>query len=297
MASLVLLSHFDNNTNANDIETIIGGENGIWSRIQTLENELANAKHFRGAYNSMSEIYKISNPKPGDYAIWKRKNEEDVFVIYDETELTWREVGHVYQSAVTSVNGLVGDVIVNGDNIESSYDSSGNVKKISEIFKTLTSYINDHESDINLLIEQEENIQTLIDELEESITLIDKNHLEFQGDWVEGNAYKVNDIVKYGKHLYISQKDGVTSDPSAGLENGDWKIFVEGFSGKYEDLIGLPSNLVTSEQLEEAIGSIPTPDVSGQINAHNLDEEAHPYILEQLENLKNLLPTVTILEE
>ena len=38
-----------------------------------------------------------------------------------------------------------------------------------------------------------------------------------------------------------------------------------------------------------------TPDVSEQIQVHNEDENAHPKIQEELEAIRSLLPTVTIL--
>ena len=298
LASLVLLSHFDDNTKSNDIETVIGGENGIWSRIQHLEDELASAKHFRGAFNSMSEILKIKNPKPGDYAIWKRKNEEDVFVIYDETENTWIEIGYVYKSAVTSVNGEIGDVIVNGDNIKSSYDSSGNTKKISEIFKALTTLVNSHSDAIDDLVENDENLQKQIDELEALIGVANANNLKFKGDWDNTEVYTKNDVVKLNKYLYVAIKDDVTSNPVGYQENGDWEILTEGFSGNYSDLIGVPEDLINQSKLEEAIReAVGDIDVSEQINTHNLDENAHPYILNKIEELRGLLPTVTILEE
>lgn len=305
LAKLVFLSQFDHNTNANDVETIIGGENGIWSRIQWLEQEIDHARHFRGAYDSMDEIKKIKRPRPGDYAIWKRVNEDDMFVIFDIAseekpdgtyDGNWREVGKVYQSAVTSVNGEVGDVILNGDNIESSYDSSGNTKVISSIFKDLTSYVNEHETKINSLIEDTIELQTFVNELETTINLIESNKLEFKGNWVQGTTYKKNDIVKQDKNLYISQRDEVASNPATNISNGDWAIFVEGFSGDFNELVNVP-DLVTQEELNEAISSIPTPDVSGQISEHNLNEESHPFLIEKINEVKNLLPTVTILEE
>jgi hypothetical protein len=306
LASLVLLSHFDNNTKSNDIETVIGGENGIWSRIQTLEKEMASAKHFRGAFWSWDEIKNIPNPVPGDYAIWKRKEEEDIFAIWDvaanDNIGAWREVGHVWQSAVTSVNGDVGDVILTGDNIDSSYDSSGNTKKISEIFKALTTLVNSHSDAIDDLVENDENLQKQIDELEVLIGVANANNLKFKGEWNNVEVYAKNDVVKLNKYLYVAINNDVTSNPSGYQENGDWDILTEGFSGNYSDLIGVPEDLINQTQLEnaikEAVGDI---DVSEQINAHNLDENSHPYIKQLIENTKNelmgLLPTVTILEE
>lgn len=46
-----------------------------------------------------------------------------------------------------------------------------------------------------------------------------------------------------------------------------------------------------SDAIEDAINSIPTPDVSGQINSHNEDTSAHPYIQSKIEDVRNDIPT------
>lgn len=51
------------------------------------------------------------------------------------------------------------------------------------------------------------------------------------------------------------------------------------------------SDYATKKDVENAVSSIPTPDVSGQINEHNNDESAHPYIQNELEKVNNSIPT------
>ena len=51
------------------------------------------------------------------------------------------------------------------------------------------------------------------------------------------------------------------------------------------------SDYATKKEVEDAISKIPTPDVSGQINEHNNDESAHPYIQSELEEVKNSVPS------
>ena len=55
-------------------------------------------------------------------------------------------------------------------------------------------------------------------------------------------------------------------------------------------------NLVTSggvkKYVDEQISTIPTPDVSGQIGEHNLDEAAHPDIREAIENIPRTSITI-----
>lgn len=50
------------------------------------------------------------------------------------------------------------------------------------------------------------------------------------------------------------------------------------------------SDYATKKDVEDAVSSIPTPDVSGQIEEHNNDESAHPHIQSELEEVKNSIP-------
>lgn len=298
LAKLVFLTKPDAITGANDLDSII---EGIADRLIALEEQAENANHFKGAFDSiysLNQWYKNNNVSPvsGDYAIIKRKIENDFFVVWDEDAKEWKNQGTIVESLVKSVQGLTGHVVLNGNNIESTYDSSGNSKLISEILKSLNDYTIEHEDEINELYEKVTKINETLETINTDINTVDENHLEYKGVWVSGNTYNKNDIVTYGKHLYICLKNKVTSEPTSGIETGDWAIFVEGFSGKYEDLEGKPTNLITQEQLKEAIGAIPTPDVSGQIAAHNEDKTAHPDIRQELEEIRSLLPTITILE-
>ena len=51
------------------------------------------------------------------------------------------------------------------------------------------------------------------------------------------------------------------------------------------------SDYATKKDVEDAVSSIPTPDVSGQIEEHNNDELAHPYIQNELAKVNNSIPT------
>lgn len=48
-----------------------------------------------------------------------------------------------------------------------------------------------------------------------------------------------------------------------------------GYAGTEAEFIELLTNAATKDYVDEAIGEIPTPDVSGQIGEHNADENAH----------------------
>lgn len=51
-----------------------------------------------------------------------------------------------------------------------------------------------------------------------------------------------------------------------------------GYTGTEEEFAQILANAATTDYVDEAIGKIPAPDVSGQIEEHNTDEEAHPDI-------------------
>lgn len=48
-----------------------------------------------------------------------------------------------------------------------------------------------------------------------------------------------------------------------------------GYTGTEEEFAQILANAATKDYVDEAIGEIPTPDVSGQIDTHNTDSSAH----------------------
>ena len=275
-------------------------------RIINLEEKSKNANHFKGAFDSvyaLDQWYKKNNLSPiaGDYAIIKRKIENDFFVVWDEDGKEWKDQGIVMESLVKSVNGMQGEVLINGTNIEVKYDTMTANAILNDILTEFNNRINANKEAIEEHSELIQNAQEDINNLKEQVGVVEGAYLKSKDLWAAGKEYKINDVVSVSEsqNLYICIKNHTSenSNGPTGSGNEYWKIFVEGFSGKYSDLTGTPTDLVTQEQLEGAIGAIPTPDVSGQINTHNQDETAHPYILSQLEELRNSLPTVTILEE
>jgi hypothetical protein len=276
-------------------------------RIIELEEKSKTSNHFKGAFDSvyaLEQWYKNNNVTPvaGDYAIIKRKAGNDFFIVWDADAKTWNDQGIVMESLVKSVNGMQGIVVVNGTNIEVKYDTMTTNAILNDILTEFNNRINANKNDIVEHNELIQDIQEDIERLSGRVQVAEGEYLKHSGLWTDGTKYEVNDIVSVtsSQNLYICKKEHTAeTSNSPDKEGGEtyWEIFVEGFSGKYSDLTGAPENLVTKDQLEGAIGAIPTPDVSGQINAHNQDETAHPYILSQLEELRNLLPTVTILEE
>ena len=83
-------------------------------------------------------------------------------------------------------------------------------------------------------------------------------------------------------HLIVTLSDGTSYDAGycrgqAGAGTGDMLANVYDPQGKHQDVFAY---------VDDAIGAIPTPDVSAQIKAHNESEAAHPYI-------RGLIPTKT----
>lgn len=81
-------------------------------------------------------------------------------------------------------------------------------------------------------------------------------------------------------HMIVSLSDGTTYDAgycrgAAGAGSGDMMAVVYDPQGKQLDIY---------KYVDDAIGKIPTPDVSVQVKAHNESQEAHPYI-------RGLIPT------
>lgn len=83
-------------------------------------------------------------------------------------------------------------------------------------------------------------------------------------------------------HMIVSLSDGTSYDAgycrgAAGAGSGDMMASVYDPRGKQTDVY---------KYVDDAIGKIPTPDVSAQIKAHNEDATAHP-------DIRNKIPTKT----
>ena len=64
--------------------------------------------------------------------------------------------------------------------------------------------------------------------------------VEWKGDWLNDNYYKVNDIVKYGGYLYIANAAHQSAETfTLGLEDNqdNWDLFAEGFDYKTDWVI------------------------------------------------------------
>lgn len=103
------------------------------------------------------------------------------------------------------------------------------------------------------------------------------------GNGISGIALKSGTHAPGTSDVYtITLTDGTTFDFAVynganGAGAGDMLASVYDPQGKHQDIFAY---------IDDAIGAIPTPDVSAQIKAHNESETAHPYI-------RGLIPTKT----
>lgn len=103
------------------------------------------------------------------------------------------------------------------------------------------------------------------------------------GNGISGIALKSGNHAPGTSDVYtITLTDGTTFDFAVynganGAGAGDMLASVYDPQGKHQDVF---------KYVDDAIGAIPTPDVSAQIKAHNESEAAHPYI-------RGLIPTKT----
>lgn len=103
------------------------------------------------------------------------------------------------------------------------------------------------------------------------------------GNGISGIALKSGTHAPGTSDVYtITLTDGTTFDfevynGANGTGAGDMLASVYDPRGKHQDVF---------KYVDDAIGAIPTPDVSAQIKAHNESETAHPYI-------RGLIPTKT----
>lgn len=103
----------------------------------------------------------------------------------------------------------------------------------------------------------------------------------------DGNLVRKKLSAEFADKLrYVA--DGTTIE----LDPAELALKSELFSGNYSDLTGKPTklsdftndkNFITENELNSAIESIPTPDVSGQINTHNTSTGAH-------QDIRNSIP-------
>lgn len=242
---------------ASDISTR-DEEKNVQEVLDYLDEEIKKKSYFKGIKESIDLFNDYDNYEPGDYCIVSKPGEDDVLYLWDEHDRKWAEKGS-YNFEVKSVNFLFPD-------------ENGNI--------TVTGNDVEYSKDVT--------INRKIDEVNSEI-------LRFKGNWELYETYNKNDIVYDLKNLYICL---VThqSDRQPVIDNERWKLFVEGFSGNYEELENKPTDLQDfsnngdgSEGSKYATESY-VQENGGKINTLSINGEQST--IDQNKNVNITLPTV-----
>lgn len=121
-------------------------------------------------------------------------------------------------------------------------------------------------------------------------------------------SYTASDInSKLGQIDNLAKKSEVPTKVSDLIDDSDHRTVTDtekaawnaksNFSGNYNDLTNKPTipstdGLATENYVDNAISAIPTPDVSGQINAHNTSTSAHNDIRTLISDLTTRLNAI-----
>jgi hypothetical protein len=104
----------------------------------------------------------------------------------------------------------------------------------------------------------------------------------------------INNIPKFsGSYNDLTDAPDITEDESGDMTIADKSgniIFKADADGIHTTAVSLNGEAAATEKyVDEAVANIPTPDVSGQINAHNASGEAHADIRQAIEDVKEEL--------
>ena len=261
------------------------------NEVETLKQFIKEKEHFKGVYPSLSELKKahpFETLKAGDYAIISQIGEDDELMIFDSTENAWVRKGTITQE-VSSVNGKtaneLGQIVIYVEDIDGLREELNSFAKQKDLDR------------------------------------VEKNSVKYNRNWDSTISYHINDIVIYEKCIYIAISDDEIINIAPNLSgNTSWELigvtteYVNENGGKIDAIevngvnqtitnkkvnittftktseLTNDSDFATNASVDEKLSNISAPDVSGQINTHNEDIAAHPFIL-------SLLPTVTKVEE
>ena len=230
----------------------------VQDSLNDLDIRLKNQNHFKGIKNDISQFNDYENYEPGDYCVVSIPDGDDIMYVWDEEDARWLEQGR-YSLGIKSVNLQMPDE--NGNIVVNSND-----------------------------IEFSDGVS-----VKNKITILDGEILRFKGNWKMYNPYKKNDVVRDINNIYICLEDH-SSMKQPILDTSRWILFVEGFSGDYQELKNKPTDLkdftnngdgttgskyATESYVEENGGKINTLSLNGEKAV--IDEE---------KNVDITLPTV-----
>ena len=244
------------NLNASQIKTSKQNKN-IQEVLDDFSNDLKKQNHFKGIKNDITLFDKFDEYKSGDYCIVAKQGSQDILYIWDDGEGRWFEKGP-YDLSVKTVNLELPD-------------DNGNINLTSEDIE--------FSNDVSI---------------KDKMLEMDGEILRFKGDWRLYKTYNKNDIVADLGNLYICYTTH-ESDRNP-MFDSRWILFVEGFSGDYNELKNVPEDLkdfkndgdgtdgskyATESYVNENGGKINTLSVNGE----QVDIDAN-------KNINITLPTV-----
>lgn len=280
--------------------TSVNGQTTVKDELIKLNEELDNLKDNVGnGYNVINEnelFINVDERKAGIYVFPVKSSVRTIR--YGTNKNITIEANE--SAILTLVEG-------NGYNAFEVMFRNGNVSRGVAYFTGTNSYLyRIVENDKLYSQDKEVALKEDLDKLEGTVNTISSSSLNYRGLWVPGENYSKNDIVTYGKNLYICSNVIENSVYTPDEDTTNWILFVQGFSGNYSDLEGTPTidvemsdtseNPVQNKVIKEYIdNNSGTGAADTKIAEHNDDEEAHPYIRQLIEEAKSLLPTITIL--
>ena len=276
----------------------VDGTTTVKEKLIQLDEELDSLK------NNVGEGYNVINENEFYINVDERKAGIYVFPISNASR-TIRYGTNKNLIIEANTSAILTIVEGNGYNAFEIMFKNGNVSRGVAYFTGTNSYLyRVVENDKLYSQDKEVALKEDLDALEETVSTISSTSLNYKGIWTSGEDYLKNDIVTYGKNLYICAKGVENSTSNPEQDTSNWVLFVQGFSGNYGDLDGTPTvdtemsdtstNAVQNKVIKSYIDNN-TPDVSAQIETHNKDEQAHEDIRKMIEDARSLLPTVTIL--
>lgn len=147
------------------------------------------------------------------------------------------------------------------------------------------------------------NLNALNSKIDEKTIPIDKELSATSTNPVQNKTITnaINNIPRFsGSYNDLTDAPNITENDSDNMVIADESgniIFKADADGIHTTAVSLNGEVAASEKyVDEAIANIPTPDVSGQINAHNASEEAHADIRQAIEDAKEELSESIVAE-
>jgi hypothetical protein len=140
------------------------------------------------------------------------------------------------------------------------------------------------------------NLNALNDKIDEKTIPIDSELSSTSTNPVQNKAIKkaIDNIPTFsGDYNDLTNAPDISEDDSGNMVIADESgniIFKVDTDGIHTTAVSLDGEAAATEKyVDDAVANIPTPDVSGQINTHNVSEEAHSDIRQAIEDAKEEL--------